>query len=188
MASLHRPQLSFGLLRKGGQTELVETFDEEREPEPSPWSSEKRPETPESAWLRSVDAEAVQHALGTLPPKFREVVVLRELEQCFYKEIADIAQIPMAPSCPGSLERGSSCTPASPRLMHGGRRRMSEVHLGDALHAYIDNELGVEQALEARAHLETCPRCRKDFEQVRALRDVLVRGRPSASAVSATLL
>lgn len=52
---------------------------------------------------------------------------------------------------------------------------MNESHLGDALHAYLDNELSVERALEARAHLAACPRCQRDFEQARALRDVLQR-------------
>jgi anti-sigma factor RsiW len=52
---------------------------------------------------------------------------------------------------------------------------MNESHLGDSLHAYLDNELSVERALEVRTHLAGCPRCQKDFEQVRALRDVLQR-------------
>jgi RNA polymerase sigma-70 factor (ECF subfamily) len=87
--------VAFALLKKNGQAEPVESFDDEREPSPSPWSSEARPETPESALLRAVDRRDVHQALGTLPAEFREVVVLRELEQCSYKEIADIAQIPI---------------------------------------------------------------------------------------------
>jgi RNA polymerase sigma-70 factor, ECF subfamily len=87
--------VAYALLRRSGQTEPVADFDEEREAAPSPWSTEARPETPEDAHLRAVDVEAVQRALGTLPPEFREVVVLRELEQCSYREIADIAQIPI---------------------------------------------------------------------------------------------
>jgi RNA polymerase sigma-70 factor (ECF subfamily) len=87
--------VAYALLRKNGRADPVESFDAEREPAPSPWSSEVRPETPESALLRSIDTECVQQALGTLPEEFREVVVLRELEQCSYKEIADIAQIPI---------------------------------------------------------------------------------------------
>lgn len=51
---------------------------------------------------------------------------------------------------------------------------MSE-HLGDALHPYVDNELSVERALEARAHLASCKECRRDVAQVRALREVLQR-------------
>ncbi len=85
----------YALLRKRGQAELVDTFDEEREPAPSPWSSEGRPETPESALLRAIDGETVQRALATLPAEFREVLVLRELEQCSYKEIAEVTQVPI---------------------------------------------------------------------------------------------
>jgi anti-sigma factor RsiW len=52
---------------------------------------------------------------------------------------------------------------------------MNESHLGDELHAYVDNELSVERALEVRSHLASCARCRKDFEQVRSLRELLQR-------------
>jgi RNA polymerase sigma-70 factor (ECF subfamily) len=37
----------------------------------------------------------LQRALETLPPKQREVIVLRELEGCSYKEIAAITEIPI---------------------------------------------------------------------------------------------
>jgi len=87
--------VGYALLRKNGRAEPVEAFDEEREPAPSPWSSEARPDTPEALLLKSVDGEAVQRALATLPAEFREVVVLREVEQCSYKEIADIADVPI---------------------------------------------------------------------------------------------
>jgi RNA polymerase sigma-70 factor (ECF subfamily) len=50
---------------------------------------------PETLLLQSVDAEALRQALEELPPEFREVTVLRELEGLSYKEIADIAQIPI---------------------------------------------------------------------------------------------
>jgi len=62
---------------------------------PSPWQSGEQPETPEAALLRVAGAETVQRAVDALPVEFREVIVLRELEQCSYKEIADIAQIPI---------------------------------------------------------------------------------------------
>jgi anti-sigma factor RsiW len=52
---------------------------------------------------------------------------------------------------------------------------MNESHLGDALHAYLDNELSVERALEVRSHLASCPRCRQEFEQTRALHELLQR-------------
>jgi len=50
---------------------------------------------PEAATIRASDALAVQRALGALPAEFREVVVLRELEDCSYKEIAEIVGVPL---------------------------------------------------------------------------------------------
>lgn len=39
--------------------------------------------------------ELVHRALARLPPEFREVLVLRELEDLSYREIAEIAQVPL---------------------------------------------------------------------------------------------
>ncbi len=52
---------------------------------------------------------------------------------------------------------------------------MNESHLGEALHAYLDNELSAERALEAHSHLGSCPSCRRELAQMRRLRDVLHR-------------
>lgn len=45
--------------------------------------------------LKSDDSEALKAALAELPVEFREMVVLRELEGLSYKEIADIANVPL---------------------------------------------------------------------------------------------
>ncbi|MDP9290748.1 MAG: sigma-70 family RNA polymerase sigma factor [Verrucomicrobiota bacterium] len=44
---------------------------------------------------RSANVEAVRRAIEKLPVEFREVIVLRELEECSYKEIADVAGVPI---------------------------------------------------------------------------------------------
>ena len=41
------------------------------------------------------DADAVRRALAELPVEFREVVILREMEGFSYKEIADLAEVPI---------------------------------------------------------------------------------------------
>jgi RNA polymerase sigma-70 factor (ECF subfamily) len=41
------------------------------------------------------DADAVRRALGELPLEFREIVILREMEGFTYKEIADLAELPI---------------------------------------------------------------------------------------------
>jgi RNA polymerase sigma-70 factor (ECF subfamily) len=78
----------FGWLRKKGEQPIAE-FDEQVH----------------SAALQSPDAESVllnQAALGSLqdclealPLEFREAIVLRELEELSYKEISDIARVPV---------------------------------------------------------------------------------------------
>jgi RNA polymerase sigma-70 factor (ECF subfamily) len=50
---------------------------------------------PHVAALRRADREQVNRALAALPVAFREVLVLRELEELSYKEIADITDAPV---------------------------------------------------------------------------------------------
>ncbi|MEJ0070084.1 MAG: sigma-70 family RNA polymerase sigma factor [Pseudomonadota bacterium] len=50
---------------------------------------------PEIALLHQADEDLLNRMIGELPPQFREVVVLRELEDLSYKEIAEIAAIPI---------------------------------------------------------------------------------------------
>jgi RNA polymerase sigma factor (sigma-70 family) len=45
--------------------------------------------------LAAAQSEIVRKAIEELPPEFREVVILREMEGMSYKEIADIASIPV---------------------------------------------------------------------------------------------
>jgi RNA polymerase sigma-70 factor (ECF subfamily) len=50
---------------------------------------------PETACLRAAQTSALADAIGELPLPFREVLILRELEDLSYKEIARVADIPV---------------------------------------------------------------------------------------------
>ena len=50
---------------------------------------------PERALLQSVDRNTLRAALEDLAVEFREAIVLREMEGLSYKEIADIAGVPI---------------------------------------------------------------------------------------------
>jgi RNA polymerase sigma factor (sigma-70 family) len=50
---------------------------------------------PEALLLQSADTQMVRQALEDLPVEFREVLVLRELEGLSYKQIVEVADIPM---------------------------------------------------------------------------------------------
>jgi RNA polymerase sigma factor (sigma-70 family) len=74
-------------LEKNRPVELMTEFDEELYPQSGA--------TPESLAIAGDNRERLTRALEALPPRFREVLVLRELEGCSYKEIAAITSIPM---------------------------------------------------------------------------------------------
>ena len=54
-----------------------------------------RVETPVGIALFKADAEEVQRALAQLPAQFREVIVLREINQLNYRDIAEITNVPI---------------------------------------------------------------------------------------------
>jgi RNA polymerase sigma-70 factor (ECF subfamily) len=50
---------------------------------------------PETLMLQNADSQVVEQAIRALPARFREVLVLRELEGLTYKEIADVVGVPI---------------------------------------------------------------------------------------------
>ena len=57
--------------------------------------SEEETLSPEALLMRSADSQLLRQALEELPVKFREVLVLRELEGLSYSEIAEVSNIPL---------------------------------------------------------------------------------------------
>jgi RNA polymerase sigma-70 factor (ECF subfamily) len=53
------------------------------------------PENPETRLLQTIDAQLVRQALDELPIAFREVLVMREMEELSYKQISTIADLPV---------------------------------------------------------------------------------------------
>jgi RNA polymerase sigma factor (sigma-70 family) len=52
-------------------------------------------DTPEAALLRQGEVDTVRGAIASLPEPFRETLVLRELEELSYREIAEITSAPI---------------------------------------------------------------------------------------------
>jgi RNA polymerase sigma-70 factor (ECF subfamily) len=77
----------YSWLEKNRPRELMVEFDEELHLKPVA--------TRESLVITNNDRQRLTRALEALPPRFREVIVLRELEGCSYKEIAAIMSIPI---------------------------------------------------------------------------------------------
>ena len=76
-------------LQQNRNQELAEVFDEEAH------TVEDVSRSPEAALLQNADTQLLRDALERLPVEFREILVLRELEGMSYREIADLARIPV---------------------------------------------------------------------------------------------
>lgn len=74
-------------LQKNRSTEELGEFDDELYVPAAP--------TPETLAIAGNDRERLRQALENLPARYREMIVLRELEGCSYKEIAAIASMPI---------------------------------------------------------------------------------------------
>jgi len=84
---------AYTFLRQHRARELGTEFNEELHTDPvSPGRSF---ETPEAVLLRSAQQRLINEAVERLPVEFREVFVLREMDGLSYKEIAEIADIPI---------------------------------------------------------------------------------------------
>jgi len=77
----------YSWLEKHRPGELMTEFDEDLHQRPGP--------TPETLATQADERQQLMRALESLPPRSREVLVLRELEGCSYKEIAEVTGIPM---------------------------------------------------------------------------------------------
>jgi len=71
-----------------GRRDADQPFDEMRDPPPEGAS-------PEADSIRACDAETVRRALEKLPLEFREALVMREMQQLSYREIAQTAGVPI---------------------------------------------------------------------------------------------
>ena len=82
-------------------------------------ADERTQDGPEAALLSKADQKMVNEMIAALPAPFREVIVLRELQELSYKEIAEIAAVPV-----GTVM--SRLARARALLAADGQRRLKE--------------------------------------------------------------
>ena len=70
-------------------TPLAETADVDE----TAWGS--KPRDPEALLMESIDSQTLNRLMEKLPSDYREVLLLREVEDLAYKEIADVTGVPM---------------------------------------------------------------------------------------------
>ena len=128
-------------------------------------------ETPESLLIRSDEQDALRALIAALPVQYREVLVLREIDQLSYREIAAAIDAPTG-TVMSRLARARERLAAAWRgAARGRKRRMSDC--GDArllLHGLIDGELDAANALAAKRISPLAPIARALLAEMQAAR------------------
>jgi RNA polymerase sigma-70 factor (ECF subfamily) len=106
---------AYSFLEKKHPGDLAEEFDE------SVHVGEPAQRDAEAALLQSVESRKLQEALEGLSVRFREALILRELEGLSYKEIAEVMDVPIG-TVMSSLARGR--TQLRERLLLGAGKEL----------------------------------------------------------------
>ena len=80
--------------RRGKQEMPADFSGEEAPTESEPLWQEAQP-TPEAAMLRQQDGDTIRRLVTALPQPFREIIVMREVNELSYQEIAQVAGVPV---------------------------------------------------------------------------------------------
>jgi RNA polymerase sigma-70 factor, ECF subfamily len=79
--------------RRGKQEMPTDQTEEDEEASSPMW--QEPPSSPETALLREQDGDAIRRLVAALPHQFREAIVLREINDLSYHEIAEVAGVPV---------------------------------------------------------------------------------------------
>jgi RNA polymerase sigma factor (sigma-70 family) len=99
-------------LRFGGDMQEAETVEEER----VLWGAPQ--DDPETLLLREIDHDTVARLVRLLPPVYREALLLREVEELSYRDIAVVTGVPVGTV----MSRLARARVVLRRMWHGGAR------------------------------------------------------------------
>jgi RNA polymerase sigma factor (sigma-70 family) len=85
----------YSWLKGRGQAVSQVEFDDERDGGPDSPIPSATSQNPEQLLMRMQDSERINRAIEGLPLVFREVIILRELEELSYEQIAEAVAIPL---------------------------------------------------------------------------------------------
>ena len=100
-----------------GGARLVFTAASDEPPSPPLWREPG--DTPEQAVSRRQDSDTMRRLIGELPAEFREVIVLREINDLSYRDIAAVIEAPIG-TVMSRLARGRALLRDAWRAAEGG--------------------------------------------------------------------
>ena len=99
----------------------TDVFDEDRH------NAAQLTSDPETLLLHAADASLIDETLKNLPDRFRELLVLRELEGLSYQELADVLEIPIGTVMSGLSRARQAFRRALEAQLKGSDRAMETV-------------------------------------------------------------
>ena len=148
----------------------------ERRPRPEP------PGDTEALLLSRSDLRRLDRLIEKLPAPLREVIVLRELHELGYREIAEVTGVPIG-TVMSRLHRARAALRRAWEGKDSWAMECDEVR--PLLDAYVDGELERGRAGDLRQHLEGCAECGPEAAALERLRDGIRRSAPVYRAPAA---
>jgi RNA polymerase sigma-70 factor, ECF subfamily len=137
-------------------------------------TSELAPSTaPQVTSLCRCGARRVRRLIAELPEEFREPIVLRDIIQLSYRDIAKVLGI----STDTLLSRLAAAR-SELRARLSNRRKSGAMNCSKMeilIHALLDNELDTSHATDVEAHLSTCTACGEELAAFETTRKVVVQ-------------
>ena len=130
---------------------VADNLDEAEHSADGLWSEAQH--SPETETLHRLDGETMQRLITQLPDVFREAIVLREINDLSYREIADVTGVPVG-TVMSRLARARAV--AAYGVAGGGEGLMTCDEAEVMLHALIDDELDAGHARDVEAHAAQC--------------------------------
>ena len=119
LAARHPAQYLQHAVRPGAARGTLPEAEGLEETAEAPLWQEPQP-SPEAELLRHQDEQAIRRLVAALPSVFREIIVLRDINELSYREIADVAGVPVG-TVMSRLARARRCS-AKPGTSNRDRR------------------------------------------------------------------
>jgi RNA polymerase sigma-70 factor (ECF subfamily) len=111
---------------------LTDPFDEEQH------SSRRPTADPETLLLHTDDVALIERTLRNLPHRFRELLVLRDLEDLSYRELADVLEVPIGTIMSGlSRARQAFRVAVNKELMRPGMSTKPDPHVQETDEMFV---------------------------------------------------
>jgi RNA polymerase sigma-70 factor (ECF subfamily) len=119
----------------------------------------------DAAAIESSERERIVGAIESLPEEFREIIVLREIEELSYKEISTVVGVPVG-TVMSRLARGRKRLAACSASVSRRRADMRCDTCRELLNARIDNELPAAEVADVDQHLASCATCTAEYRLI----------------------